>query len=324
LLYFIGHDPRVPAHLREEMLQWGYPKDEYKDNGHWSPQLYIREARRMIGAYVMTQANCEAREKVADAVGMAAYNMDSHNCQRLVVNGMVKNEGDVEIGGLSPYPVSYRSIIPKAGDAANVLVPVCLSASHIAYGSIRMEPVFMVLGQSAATAAAVAIDNKTSVQEADVKKIQQLLLTNPLVDNSAAEILVDDNDAAHVTITGEWKTAIHGGYGPSLLTDDSKGAVAKSVRFTPEISKPGKYEVFTYVPRLPGIDGNIHVKVNDGSRTTEKQIAAASVKVLGQTSGEWVSLGSYELKTGTGAYVEIDNHKTEGIVVADAVLFIPR
>jgi hypothetical protein len=324
LLYFIGHDPRVPAHLREEMLQWGYPKDEYKDNGHWSPQLYIREARRMIGAYVMTQANCEAREKVADAVGMAAYNMDSHNCQRLVVNGMVKNEGDVEIGGLSPYPVSYRSIIPKAGDAANVLVPVCLSASHIAYGSIRMEPVVILLGQKAANAAAVGLDNKKSLQEAELKKVQQLLLTNPLVDNSAAEILVDDNDAARVTITGEWKTAIHGGYGPSLLTDDSKGAVAKSVRFTPEIRKSGTYEVYTYVPRLPGIDGNIHVKVNDGSRTTEKQIAAASVKVLGQTSGEWVSLGSYELKTGTGAYVEIDNHKTEGIVVADAVLFIPR
>lgn len=323
LLYFIGHDERVPAHLREEMLTWGYPKDEYKDNGHWSPQMYVREVRRMIGEYVMTQANCEARETVTDGVGMAAYNMDSHNCQRLVVNGMVKNEGDVEIGGLSPYPVSYRSIIPKAGDARNVLVPVCLSATHIAYGSIRMEPVFMVLGQSAATAAAVAIDNKTSVQETDVKKVQQLLLSNPLVDNSPLEILVDDNDAAHVTITGEWKTAIHGGYGPSLLTDDSKGAVAKSVRFTPEVKKAGKYEVYTYVPRLPGMDGNVHVKINDGKRTTEKLIAAQTVKVLGQTSGEWVSLGSYELKAGNSAYVEIDNHKTDGIVVADAVLFIP-
>jgi len=278
----------------------------------------------MIGGYVMTQANCEGREKVTDAVGMAAYNMDSHNCQRIVVNGMVKNEGDVQIGGLGPYPVSYRSITPKPEDAKNVLVPVCLSASHIAYGSIRMEPVFMVLGQSAATAAAVAIDQRSSIQDADVKKIQTMLRTNPLVDNSPAEILVDDNDEQHVAITGEWKKVIHGCYGPSMLTDDSKGAVRKSVRFSPAIGKTGKYEVFTYVPRLPGLDGNVRVKVYDGRTVKEVEIAAASIKVEGQTSGEWVSLGSYQLKAGTGAYVEIDNHKTDGIIAADAVLFIPR
>jgi len=324
LLYFIGHDERVPAHLREQMLQWGYPKDEYTDNGNWSTQLYIREARRMIGGYVMTQANCEGREKVTDPIGMAAYNMDSHNCQRIVVNGMVKNEGDVQIGGLGPYPVSYRSITPKPEDAKNVLVPVCLSASHIAYGSIRMEPVFMVLGQSAATAAAVAIDQRSSIQEADVQKIQTMLRTNPLVDNSPAEILVDDNDEQHVTITGEWKKLIHGGYGPSLLTDDSKGAVHKSIRFSPAIQKAGKYEVFTYVPRLPGLDGNAHVKVFDGRTVKEVEVAAASIKVEGQTSGEWVSLGTYQLKAGNGAYVEIDNHKTDGIIAADAVLFVPR
>ncbi|MBO9732807.1 MAG: FAD-dependent oxidoreductase [Chitinophaga sp.] len=324
LLYFIGHDQRVPAHLREEMLTWGYPKDEYKDNGHWSPQMYVREVRRMIGDYIMTQANCEGREKVADGVGMAAYGMDSHNCQRIVINGMVKNEGDVEIGNLSPYPIAYRAIIPKSGDAKNVLVPVCLSASHIAYGSIRMEPVFMVLGQSAATAAAVAIDENRSVQEADVKKIQHLLTMDPLVNNSTPEILVDDNDAAHVTITGDWKTLTHGGYGATFLTDESKGAVAKSVRFTPEVKKAGKYDVYTYVPRLPGLDGNMQVKVNDGRQVTEKKVTAAAVKVLGQTSGEWVNLGSYDLPAGSSAYVEIDNHQTGGIVVADAVLFIPR
>ena len=324
LLYFLGHDERVPAHLREQMLKWGYPRDEYKDNGHWSPQLYVREARRMVGAYVMTQANCEGHTTVTDAVGMAAYGMDSHNCQRVVVNGMVKNEGDVQIHGFGPYPVSYKSLIPVATEAKNVLVPVCLSATHIAYGSIRMEPVFMVLGQSAATAAAVAIDSKTSVQDADVKKVQQLLQTDPLVDNSPAEILVDDNDEAHVTITGDWKKGGRGSYGPSMLTDDSKGASAKSVRFAPEIKKAGKYEVFTYVPRFPGMDANIHVKISDGQRITEKQIAGETVKVLGQTTGEWVSLGSYQLKAGTGGYVEIDNHKTDGIVVADAVLFIPR
>lgn len=180
LLYFTGHDPRVPVPIREEMLKWGYPKDEYKDNGHWSPQLYIREARRMKGEYIMTQANCQGKEIVKDDVGMAAYTMDSHNVQRLVVNGMVKNEGDVQVGDLGPYPIAYRSIIPKKSECSNLLVPVCLSATHITYGSIRMEPVFMVL----AVAAGMAIDSNLPVQEVDVPKLQQILKTNPLADGS--------------------------------------------------------------------------------------------------------------------------------------------
>src|SRR5690606_23293193 len=151
LLYFFAHDPRAPQRLRDEMRQWGYPKDEYVEYGHWTPQLYIREARRMVGSYVMTQHNCQGREVVADGVGMAAYTMDSHNTQRIVVDGMVKNEGNVEIGGFGPYPISYRALTPKAEECRNLLVPVCLSATHIAFGSIRMEPVFMVLAQSAAT-----------------------------------------------------------------------------------------------------------------------------------------------------------------------------
>ncbi len=171
--YFIGHDPRVPKHLRDEMLQWGYPKDEYADNDHFSHQLYIREARRMVGEYVMTQANCEGKTTVTDGIGMAAYTMDSHNCQRLVVPdatgvAMVRNEGDVQVGGFPPYPISYRALVPKTGQVSNLLVPVCLSATHIAYGSIRMEPVFMVLGQTAGAAAAQAIDQNVAVQRLDV------------------------------------------------------------------------------------------------------------------------------------------------------------
>ena len=180
LLYFIGHDGRMPEHLRNEMLTWGYPKDEYTDNNHWSPQLYIRESRRMISDYVMTESNCTGQLKVTDGIGLAAYTMDSHNCQRVVVRGMVKNEGDVQVGGFPPYPVSYRSIVPKQNECTNLIVPVCLSASHIAYGSIRMEPVFMVLGQSSATAAVMAIDKKISVQKVPVDKLQSELKANPL------------------------------------------------------------------------------------------------------------------------------------------------
>ncbi len=181
LLYFYTSDPRVPTELQEEMKRWGYPKDEYTSNGNWSPQLYVREARRLIGEYVMTQANCQGREVVEDPIGMAAYTMDSHNCQRLVVNGQVKNEGNVEIGGFPPYPIAYRSIIPKQVQADNLLVPVCLSASHIAFGSIRMEPVFMVLGQSAATAAVLAIDQKTTVKEVEYSDLRTQLLADQQV-----------------------------------------------------------------------------------------------------------------------------------------------
>jgi FAD dependent oxidoreductase len=181
LLYFLGHDKRLPEHLRNEMLKWGYPRDEYPDNDHWSPQPYIRESRRMLGEYIMTEANCFGKIRVADSVGEAAYTMDSHNCQRVIVNGMVKNEGDVQIGGFPPYPISYRSIVPKKSECTNLLVPVCLSASHIAYGSIRMEPVFMVLGQSSAIAAVMAIDLQLPLQEVPIKKLQEELKEDPLV-----------------------------------------------------------------------------------------------------------------------------------------------
>lgn len=179
LLYFFGHDTRVPEIMRLEMLKWGYPKDEYTDNDHFTPQLYIREARRMIGEYIMTEHHCLGKEVVDDPAGQAAYQMDSHNCQRIVVNGMVKNEGDVQVGGssrgFSPYPVSYRSLTPKKNECNNLLVPVCLSSSHISFGSIRMEPVFMVLGQSAAVAANLAVSSGSSVQDVKVEKLQEIL-----------------------------------------------------------------------------------------------------------------------------------------------------
>ena len=322
-LYFIGHDERMPAHLRELMLQWGYPKDEYTDNGNWSPQMYVREARRMKGEYVMKQANCEGLEVVADGVGMAAYTMDSHNIQRIVQNGMVKNEGDVQVGGFGPYPIAYRAIIPQAAECKNLLVPVCLSATHIAYGSIRMEPVFMVLSQSAAVAATLAIQSNIPVQQVDVKKLQDVLITNPLADNSTAEILVDNDDYTQVVKTGDWTTDQKGGYGPSMLTDDAKGGVIKSVQFIPAIRRAGKYKVYAYFPKLANAASKTSITVFDGKAKKEIIIKESDVHVEGQTSGEWVALGSFTLPAGKKAYTEISNKNADGIVVADAVLFIP-
>ena len=174
MLYFVGHDPRVPEIIRNEIKEWGYPKDEYEESGHFTPQLYIREARRMVGRLVMTQKHCELKQVEDDVVGWAAYNMDSHNCSRCVVNGMVKNEGNVEVAPAGIYNVSYRAITPRQDEAENLIVPVCLSASHIAYGSIRMEPVFMVLGESSALAACQAIDKYFNcVQKVDASKVME-------------------------------------------------------------------------------------------------------------------------------------------------------
>jgi hypothetical protein len=162
----------VPPAVRAEFNRLGLAKDEFVDNDNWPTQLYVREARRMIGSYVMTEHNCRGEKVVEDSIGMGAYGMDSHNCQRYVTaDGHVQNEGDVQVHGFKPYPIGYRAIVPKPGECENLVVPVCLSSSHIAYGSIRMEPVFMILGQSAATTAAIAIDNGTAVQQVDYQKL---------------------------------------------------------------------------------------------------------------------------------------------------------
>lgn len=176
LLWTLANNPRVPAKVRAEFNHLGLAKDEFTGNKNWPTQLYIREARRMIGPYVMTEHNCRGKRVAADSIGMGAYGMDSHNCQRYVTtDGDVQDEGDVQVAGFKPYPISYQSITPKQEECSNLLVPVCLSSSHIAYGSIRMEPVFMILGQSAATAAAIAIDDGVPVQNVEYKKLEKQL-----------------------------------------------------------------------------------------------------------------------------------------------------
>jgi hypothetical protein len=181
-LYFIANDPRVPADVQEKMRQWGLPKDEFTDNGHWSHQLYIREARRMIGRYVMTENELLKRRPTPEPVGMGSYGMDSHNIQRYITpEGYVQNEGDIGVSTKGPYAISYGALVPKPGQCDNLLVPVCVSSSHIAYGSIRMEPVFMILGQSAATAACLALDEGVAVQQLSYAKLRARLLADKQV-----------------------------------------------------------------------------------------------------------------------------------------------
>ncbi|GAA0540335.1 FAD-dependent oxidoreductase [Chitinophaga japonensis] len=177
LLWFLGNDPRLPEAMRMEMKRWGLPKDEFTDNGHFPYQLYVREARRMVSDYVMTEKNCNGQEPVQDAVAVATYPLDCHYVSRVVdEQGRVHAEGSYGKQKSTYYTISYRSLRPRSAEAVNLLVPVCLSASHVAYSSIRMEPVYMVLGQSAGTAAALALDRHQTVQELPYEVLKPVLL----------------------------------------------------------------------------------------------------------------------------------------------------
>jgi hypothetical protein len=176
LMWCLANDPEIPASIREPMSEWGLCADEFPQSGGWPHALYVREARRMVSAYVMTEHNCRGVVEAEDAVGLAAYGMDSHHCRRMMRNGRVINEGDVQVGGILPYPISYRAIVPRETECTNLLVPFCLSASHISFGSIRMEPVFMILGQSAAVAATIALEARCPVQQVPYDELRQALL----------------------------------------------------------------------------------------------------------------------------------------------------
>ncbi len=181
LHWFMANHPRVPASLRSRYAVWGLAKDEFPQTGGWPHQLYIREARRMVADYVVTEHDCKAHHRAEDPVGLGSYNMDSHNCRRFVRDGRVMNEGDVQVPPTDPYGISYRAIVPPRTGTPNLLVPVCCSCSHIAYGSLRMEPVFMALGQSAATAACLALDAGVAVQDLAYSALRERLLADEQV-----------------------------------------------------------------------------------------------------------------------------------------------
>lgn len=181
LYYFLATDPRVPQATRDEINQYGLAKDEFADTGHWPNQLYVREARRLVGEYVSIQKDLQTDRTKPDAIGMGSYNSDSHNVQRFAnAKGFVENEGNVEVP-VEPYQIPYRSLLPKRAEARNLLVPVCFSASHVAYSSMRMEPQYMIIGHAAGVAAALAVQNDVPVQDVPVSEMQKILLSQGAV-----------------------------------------------------------------------------------------------------------------------------------------------
>ncbi len=335
MMWFLVNDPRVPEDLRAKIAKWGPARDEFTDNGNWPHQIYVREARRMVSDYVHSELDCRRQRVTPESVGMGSYNMDSHNVQRYVdAKGHARNEGDIQVNPGGPYMISYRSLRPKAEECTNLLVPVCVSCSHIAYGSIRMEPVFMILGQSAATAAAFAIEEDIDVQKVDYAKLRERLLKDKQVlehggggrgdaprgvdPKGLPGVIVDD---AQARLTGLWPES--GSVGPYVGAgyrhDDNGHKGGKSARFEAPLPKAGRYEVrFAYTAN-PNRATNVPVSVHhaDGTETVRVNQQKAPWE------GGFVSLGTFRFAAGR-AVVVVETGGTDGHVIIDAVQFLPK
>lgn len=357
LMYFTANDPSVPADVRKAMSKWGLPKDEFKDNGGWPHQIYVREARRMIGEYVMTEHDCLDAKDTPHSIGMGSYTLDSHNVQRYIKpDGFVQNEGDIGVKTPAPYEVAYGSIVPKISECKNLLVPVCVSSSHMAFGSIRMEPVFMILGQSAATAACLSIDQNTAVQNLKYESLKQRLIEDKQVlkyakgsryrTSELKGIIVDDDKA---TLQGSWtmstanKPFVGGGYrhsggpsssspsaggssagGPNASSPNSSGlntssgaSKAKSAMFKASL-KPGRYEVRMYWPLNNNRASNVPVTIQHADGASHVLV---NQKSRPKKSLDALSLGTFNFAS-TGSII-VSAEGTDGYVVLDAIQFLP-
>ena len=324
LMWTLANHPRVPDKIRNEVARWGMSRDEFVEGNGWQQQLYVREARRMVSDFVMTQHHCQQRDIVEDSIGMGAYTMDSHNVQRYVnADGFAKNEGDVEVGGFPPYPISYRAIVPRREEATNLMVPVCLSATHMAFGSIRMEPVFMVLGQSAATAACLALDAGVSVQDVPYEKLRERLVRDGQILNYGVShqqtqldgIIVDDTKA---NLSGDWKqSTLFAGYRMGYKHDGDARDGKSIASFSAKLPKPGKYEVQIAWTSNPNRATNVPVLI--------KHDQGEGNFLLNQREDPNMDIGFHrlgEFSFGRKAEVIISNRGTDGHVIIDAVRWV--
>lgn len=330
MFFFLGSDPRLPAALRREASAWGLCRDEFADTGHWPRQLYVRVARRMKGAAFMTQKDVQKEVVKADSVAMGSFIIDSHNVQRVLTrDGCAVNEGGIEVP-VRPYQIPYGVLTPKKADCENLLVPVCMSASYIAYCTLRMEPVYMALGHASGLAAAQAAKARAAVQDLDVTELQAKLVRQKQVVRlegpstaisraGLAGIVVDDDEAK---LAGEWTRSSFagGGLGGGYRHDGNAGKGGKAARFEAKVPADGDYEVrFGYVA-FENRATNVAVLVHsaDGAKTVfvDERRAPGS-------DGLFVSLGTHRFSAKEPAVVEVSNANTDGYVVIDAVQWLP-
>lgn len=332
LFWTMANHPRVPEATRKIVSRWGTCKDEFEREDGWQQQLYIREARRLVGDAVMTQHHCQGRTVAEDPVGMAAYTMDSHNVQRYVdANGHARNEGDVQVGGFPPYPISYRSLLPKSNECTNLIVPVSLSASHMAFGSIRMEPVFMVLGQSSATAAIQAIRDKQTLHEIDYAKLREQLTTDKQVldwkpvlregfsidPKKLSGVVFDDVSAKRTGFNGAGHT-VPKFVGHNYRHDGDFDKGKQQATYSLPVAKRGHYAVRMSYTANPNRASNVPVTITRGDQT--QTVRVNQQKSPGKDG--FVTLLEDEFSSGN-ITVTISNEGTNGYVVIDAVHLMP-
>lgn len=338
MLWFLKNDIRYRALANDQSLsstirsniqtllnkadQVGFAPDEYPETDGWPHELYVREGRRMLSDIVVTQAHCERKVVEADSVGLANYMMDSHSCRRVAGSGgVVHFEGGLSQSLPGPWRIPYRAIVPKKSECQNLVVPWAISASHVAFCSMRMEPCFMVLAQSGATAAALAIDEDVAVQDIDYQALRLHLLAGDQILGTEAPsdegIIVDNTDTSGVSQVGTWNVSTSTvGYWGSNYLHDGDTAGEKSVTFTPDLPAAGNYEVFLRWTASTNRATNTPVDVvhADGSVTVSCNQQA--------NGGQWVSLGTFAFNSGTGGKVVVRNDGADGFVIADSVRFV--
>jgi hypothetical protein len=326
LFWFLAHDERVPESLRKEAQSWGLSRDEFTDNDNWPYALYVREARRMIGAYVMSQRDVQKDVVKPDGIAMGSFIIDSHIVQRLVdAEGHVIDEGAFD-APTRPYQIPYRSLTPKKSECENLLVPVCCSATHIAYGTLRMEPVYMSMGHACGLAAAMSIQANKAVQDIDVPSLRKKLLEQKQVLELASSkvtgvaasslkgIVMDDYDAefAGSWVTSNFGTSVDGNY----HHDGNAGKGTKTATFKIKVPQTGKYEVRVSYATATNRATNVPVKIG---HTGGETIVKVNQRVHPSLDQVFVSLGVFDFASDKPAVIEISNAGTDGYVVADAV-----
>ncbi|MBC8355727.1 MAG: FAD-dependent oxidoreductase [Planctomycetes bacterium] len=334
-MWTLAHHPRAPSKIRNEMATWGLAADEFVENGNWPHQLYIREARRMVSDYVATELDCRRTRVAEDSVGMGSYNMDSHNVQRYVsTDGFAKNEGDVQVSPGGAYSISYRSIVPRRGECENLLVPVCLSSSHIAYGSIRMEPVFMILGQSAATAAVLALEASGSVQDVEYSRLSARLIADKQVlewtspparkviridPNSLPGIVLDDEAMEQ---TGLWVSSTSSDHfvGDRYWHDRNEDQGTKTIRFRYVPKESGRFEVRLAYTANRNRATNVPISIETAGNVTTVIVDQRKPPTI---DNAFVSLGNYACEANRDVIVTIATAGANGYVIADAIQILP-
>lgn len=329
-LWFLGHDERVPEELRNETNTWGLCRDEFTDNENWPYALYVRDARRMVGEYVMTQRDIQQDITKPDAVGMGSFVIDCHIVQRIATpEGFVTDEGSFQDAPARPYQIPYRSLVPRKTECENLLVPVCVSASHIALCSMRMEPVYMALGHASGVAAAMALRHQVPVQDIDIASLQarlreqkQVLELAGIADGPTTEklggIIQDD---AQAEVTGTWQDSAFGNpINGAAQHDYNAEKGSKWVTFKLEVPAGGRYEVrFAYVAS-PNRAGNVPVMVQHAGGSTTVSVNEKRPPPIGKL---FASLGTFEFTPDRPAVITVSNAGTDGYVSVDAVQLVP-